>query len=171
MKFSSSTPVCHPLYGLGQVKNIEEKTVLGEKISIAQIFFPHENLELMVNVNKGTDLFRPLIEADKVDDVFEHLAAHSEPGPSRANQRQRANLEKIKRQGEEKERLEEAESHTFKPELVSSKKSPRRASVVGQVRTTPTLSPSEVASQVTSSSAESLSPVPTIISIDRGEIS
>lgn len=96
IKFDSDTPVCHPLYGLGQVKNVEEKTVLGEKISIAQIFFPHENLELMVNINKGTDLFRPLIEKEKVDAVFEHLESHELDGPNRANQRQRANLEKIK---------------------------------------------------------------------------
>lgn len=95
-KFDSETPVCHPLYGLGEVRNVEEKTVLGEKISIAQIFFPHENLELMVNINKGTDLFRPLIEKDKVDAVFEHLESRELDGPNRANQRQRANMEKIK---------------------------------------------------------------------------
>ncbi len=95
-KFDSDSPVCHPMYGLGQVKTVEEKTVLGEKISIAKIFFPNEDLELMVNIEKQTDLFRPLIEMEQVDAVFEHLESHEMNGPNRANQRQRANLEKIK---------------------------------------------------------------------------
>lgn len=96
MKFDSDSPVCHPMYGLGKVKKVEEKTVLGEKISIAQIFFPNEDLEMMVNIDKQTDLFRPLIDREKVDAVFEHLESHELNGPNRANQRQRANLEKIK---------------------------------------------------------------------------
>ena len=84
------------MYGLGTVKSIEEKTVLGETISLAQIFFPRENMQMMVNVNKETELFRPLVAEDKVDGIFEHMKQHESKGPSRANQRQRANLEKIK---------------------------------------------------------------------------
>lgn len=95
-KFDCDSPVCHPMYGLGTVQTIEEKTVLGEKISLAQIFFPHENLKMMVNVDKETELFRPLIEKDKVGEVFEFLETHEVEVLSRANQRQRMHLEKIK---------------------------------------------------------------------------
>lgn len=95
-KFCSDSPVCHPLYGLGTVQTIEEKTVLGEKISLAQIFFPHENLKMMVNVDKETELFRAPLEKDQVKEVFSFLESHEVETLSRANQRQRMNLEKIK---------------------------------------------------------------------------
>lgn len=95
-KFNCDSPVCHPMYGLGTVQNIEEKTVLGEKISLAQIFFPHENLKMMVNVDKESELFRPLIEKEQVSEVFEYLETHEVEFLSRANQRQRMHLEKIK---------------------------------------------------------------------------
>ncbi|HIB69554.1 MAG TPA: hypothetical protein EYO33_31855 [Phycisphaerales bacterium] len=95
-KFDVDSPVCHPLYGLGTVQKIEEKTVLGETISLAQIFFPREDLKMMVNVDKETELFRPLIEEEQVDAIFEHMKQHEGRFPSRANQRQRINLDKIK---------------------------------------------------------------------------
>jgi CarD family transcriptional regulator, regulator of rRNA transcription len=84
------------MYGLGTVKSIEEKTVLGETISLAQIFFPRENMKMMVNIHKETELFRPLIEEQQVDAIFEHMKNHEGRFPSRANQRQRMNLDKIK---------------------------------------------------------------------------
>ena len=95
-KFSQDSPVCHPLYGLGKVQTIEEKEVLGETISLAQIFFPRENLKMMVNIDKETELFRAPIEEEQVDAVFEHMKNHEGRYPSRANQRQRMNLDKIK---------------------------------------------------------------------------
>ena len=95
-KFSTDAPVCHPLYGLGTVESIEEKTVLGETISLAQIVFPRENMKMMVNVNKDTYLFRPLVSEDPVDAIFEHMKNHETNAPARANQRQRVNLDKIK---------------------------------------------------------------------------
>ena len=95
-KFDSDSPVCHPLYGLGTVQTIEEKTVLGEKISLAQIFFPHENLKMMVNVAKQSELFRPVISEEEVGEVFEFLETHEVENMTRANQRQRMHLEKIK---------------------------------------------------------------------------
>lgn len=95
-KFCTDSPVCHPLYGLGKVQTIEEKEVLGERISLAQIFFPRENLKMMVNIAKETELFRPLIEEEQVDAVFEHMKNHEGQCLSRANQRQRMNLDKIK---------------------------------------------------------------------------
>lgn len=84
------------MYGLGTVESIEEKTVLGETISLAQIVFPRENMKMMVNINKDTELFRPLVAEDQVDSIFEHMKNHESSGPSRANQRQRMNLDKIK---------------------------------------------------------------------------
>ncbi len=95
-KFANDSQVCHPLYGLGKVEKVEEKVVLGEKISLAQIVFPNENLKMMVNVNKDTELFRPLIKEEKVGEIFDYLENHDGESPSRANQRQRLNLEKIK---------------------------------------------------------------------------
>jgi len=95
-KFSLDSPVCHPLYGLGTVEIIEKKEVLGETISLAQIFFPRENLKMMVNIDKETELFRAPIEERQVDAVFEHMKNHEGQYPSRANQRQRINLDKIK---------------------------------------------------------------------------
>ena len=95
-KFDQDSPVCHPLYGLGTVQTVEEKTVLGEKISLAQIFFPHENLKMMVNVAKQTELFRPVISMDEVGEVFDFLSTHEVEVLTRANQRQRLHLEKIK---------------------------------------------------------------------------
>ncbi len=84
------------MYGLGTVQNIEEKTVLGETISLAQIFFPRENMKMMVNIDKETELFRPLVEEEQVDAIFEHMKNHEGRMLGRANQRQRANLDKIK---------------------------------------------------------------------------
>lgn len=84
------------MYGLGTVETIEEKEVLGERISLAQIYFPRENMKMMVNVDKETELFRPLIEEEQVDAVFEHMKNHEGRFPSRANQRQRINMDKIK---------------------------------------------------------------------------
>jgi CarD family transcriptional regulator len=95
-KFACDSPVCHPLYGLGTVETIEEKTVLGEKIALAQIFFPNENLKMMVNVAKETELFRPVISKEEVGEVFEYLESHEVENMTRANQRQRMHLEKIK---------------------------------------------------------------------------
>lgn len=95
-KFDVDSSVCHPLYGLGTVQKIEEKTLLGETISLAQIFFPREDMKMMVNVNKETELFRPLIAEDQVDAIFEHMKQHEGRFPARANQRQRMNLDKIK---------------------------------------------------------------------------
>lgn len=95
-KFALDTPVCHPMYGLGTVQTIENKEVLGETISLAQIFFPRENMKMMVNINKQTELFRPLIEEEQVDAVFEHMKNHEGSFPSRANQRQKMHMDKIK---------------------------------------------------------------------------
>lgn len=84
------------MYGLGTVTEIEEKELLGEKISLAQIFFPRENMKMMVNIDKETELFRPLVEEEQVEAIFEHMKNHEGKSPSRANQRQRMNLDKIK---------------------------------------------------------------------------
>ncbi len=95
-KFVLDTPVCHPMYGLGTVQTIEQKELLGETISLAKIFFPRENMQMMVNIDKETELFRPLIEEEQVDAVFEHMKNHEGSFPSRANQRQRMHMDKIK---------------------------------------------------------------------------
>lgn len=84
------------MYGLGTVQTIENKEVLGETISLAQIFFPRENMKMMVNINKQTELFRPLIEEEQVDAIFEHMKNHEGSFPSRANQRQKMHMDKIK---------------------------------------------------------------------------
>ena len=95
-KFTSDQPLVHPMYGLGTVESIDEQEVLGEKISLAEIVFPQENMKIKVNVNKETDLFRELISPNDIDKIFEHMIAHEGVGPARANQRQRMNLDKIK---------------------------------------------------------------------------
>lgn len=84
------------MYGLGTVESIDEQEVLGEKISLAEIVFPQENMRIKVNTDKETDLFRELIDPDEIDNIFEHMHAHGGEGPARANQRQRMNLDKIK---------------------------------------------------------------------------
>lgn len=70
----------HPYFGIGTVKAVEKREILGQTTRVAVCVFPQRNdLELMLNLEAGEGLLRPLIKKNLVPQVLDHLQSY-QPG-------------------------------------------------------------------------------------------
>ncbi len=94
--FTVGSKVIHPLHGLGTVEKVEEKTILGQVSQFACISFQNDRLKIMVNLEQRNSMIRPLIEADEIVRVMEHLRNCEGNLPTKSSERYNINLRKIK---------------------------------------------------------------------------
>ncbi|MBI3929547.1 MAG: hypothetical protein HY319_28660 [Armatimonadetes bacterium] len=96
MIFRAGSKVVHSLHGLGVVESIEEKDILGKLSRFSVISFQEGRLKIMVNVDQGNNMIRPLIDADEVGTVMDHLRQEHNDLPTKTTERYQVNLNKIK---------------------------------------------------------------------------
>jgi CarD family transcriptional regulator len=73
-KFKKGEKVAHPIFGVGNIANIEEKRVLdkSEKYYILDLFI--NQMTLMIPIRKAGDIgLRKIVDKDKIPDVLEVL--------------------------------------------------------------------------------------------------
>lgn len=79
--FSVGDHVVYPYHGAGKVQDIEEKEILGKKLMYFIVFFPLNNVTLMLPENKiGESGLRGVIEESEIDDLRQALTVN-EPLP------------------------------------------------------------------------------------------
>lgn len=72
--FSVGDYVVYPYHGAGRVEKIEEKEILGNKLFYFVVFFPLNQVTLMLPENKiGASGLRPVISKEELEDVLEAL--------------------------------------------------------------------------------------------------
>ncbi|ADH99842.1 CarD family transcriptional regulator [Salisediminibacterium selenitireducens] len=77
--FSIGDCVVYPYHGAGRVEKIEEKEILGNKLLYFVVYFPLNQVTLMLPENKiGESGLRPVITKKELDDVVESLCEEVE---------------------------------------------------------------------------------------------
>ena len=87
----------YPMHGAGEITDIEENEVGGEKNSYYIFRLPVGNMKLMLPIDKVEEVgLRELINPAKVEEVVETLKADSEQVEGSWNKRFHTNLERLK---------------------------------------------------------------------------
>ncbi|MBI3928454.1 MAG: CarD family transcriptional regulator [Armatimonadetes bacterium] len=86
--------IIHSLHGLGVVEAIEEKELLGRVTRFAVLAF--DRLKIMVNTDQKNSMVRPLIPAEELARVMEHLRSCDTELPTNHTKRYNLNLERVK---------------------------------------------------------------------------
>ena len=94
--FDIGSTVTHPIHGLGVVRSIGEKEIMGQKNTYAEIFFPEAKLTISVRADGEGSIIRPLIKIGDIPSVEECLRAPAQTLPSKSSERYNLNLRKIK---------------------------------------------------------------------------
>lgn len=95
-KFKIGQKVMHPLHGIGEVQNIEEKNILGKTSRFSEIYFSNERLRIMVNIDSETSMIRNLITKEEVSKVFRFMKNVKNKLATRSSERYNINMKKIK---------------------------------------------------------------------------
>ena len=94
--FNIGDKVVYPMHGAGMIKDIEEKNIMGEKVSYYIIEMPGE-VKVMVPTAKAEEIgVRNIIDADTASNVFKVLETDSTEMSMNWNKRYRDNMEKMK---------------------------------------------------------------------------
>jgi CarD family transcriptional regulator len=96
--FEVGEKVVYPMHGVGEIKNIEEKEVLGETHNYYILKLSLSDMTVMIPIDKSIDLgLRGIISRDKVDKVLDVLKQeHEEEDDENWKKRYLTNQEKIK---------------------------------------------------------------------------
>lgn len=95
--FKVGDKVVYPMHGAGVIEAIEEKEVLGERQTYYIMRLPIGGMTVMIPTEGAEQIgLRPVVDADKLDEVFEALRADQTAMSSNWNRRYRANTEKLK---------------------------------------------------------------------------
>ncbi len=94
--FIIGSHVTHPIHGLGTVQSIEEQEIMGHKGIFANIFFAEAKLSVNIPAEEEGGMIRPLIAAEEIPKVLEHLQSKSTGLPAKSAERYNINLKKIK---------------------------------------------------------------------------
>lgn len=77
--FSIGDCVVYPYHGAGRVDKIEEKEILGNKMLYYVVYFPLNQVTLMLPENKiGESGLRPVISKSELDNVVDSLCEEAE---------------------------------------------------------------------------------------------
>ncbi|UCZ54521.1 CarD family transcriptional regulator [Bacillus shivajii] len=72
--FTVGDHVVYPFHGAGMIKDIEEKDILGEKLSYFVVYFPLNHVTLMLPENRVTSSgLRKVIQPSQIDEVVTAL--------------------------------------------------------------------------------------------------
>jgi len=94
--FNIGDKVVYPMHGAGVIQDIEEKNILGEKVSYYIIKMPGE-VKVMVPTAKAEEIgVRNIIDVDTANKVFKVLETDSTEMSMNWNKRYRDNMEKMK---------------------------------------------------------------------------
>ena len=94
--FNIGEKIVYPMHGAGVIQNIEEKNILGEKVSYYIIKMPGE-VKVMVPVAKANEVgMRNIIDGDTASKVFQVLETNSTEMAMNWNKRYRDNMDKMK---------------------------------------------------------------------------
>ena len=94
--FNIGDKVVYPMHGAGVIQDIEEKNILGEKVSYYIIKMPGE-VKVMVPTAKAEEIgVRNIIDEDTASKVFKVLETDSTEMSMNWNKRYRDNMEKMK---------------------------------------------------------------------------
>ena len=97
MQLCVGAKIVHSLHGVGHVESLEDKDILGKSSRFAVMSFQEDRLKIMVNIDQRNSMLRPLMTADEVVVVMEHLKNHTCASIiSKSTQRYNVNMQKIK---------------------------------------------------------------------------
>lgn len=88
--------VVYPMYGAGEIKDIEEKEILGEKHTYCVFNMTHSNMQVMFPIEKTETLgIREIVDQETLEKALQLLADMEEPDLS-VNRHQRFHINKNK---------------------------------------------------------------------------
>lgn len=93
--FETGNVLIHSLHGLGEVQSIQTREFLGEKADYAICTFREGELEMMVKLSGGHELFRSPIDADEANKVFDYLQEFDGKSTGAWKVRQRNNKNRL----------------------------------------------------------------------------
>jgi len=88
--------VIHPLHGIGTVKSIGEKEILGKISKFSEILFNNDRLKIMVNLESTKTLIRDLVPKEEIPKVFKFMKKCKNKLPLRSSERYNYNMKRIK---------------------------------------------------------------------------
>ena len=89
--------IVYPMHGAGEIVDIEEKEIEGEKKSYYVLKLPMGDLKVIIPVDKVEELgLREIIEKSKLEEVSEVLSGKAEKNVGSWNKRFHASLDRMK---------------------------------------------------------------------------
>ena len=95
--FGIGDRIVYPMYGAGEIENIEEKSIEGALERYYVINIPNGNLKIRISIKKADILgLRAVCKKDAVFSIMETIAEKPVMAPDNWNQRYKENMGKIK---------------------------------------------------------------------------
>lgn len=87
--------VAHAYHGIGTVRAIEEKEILGSRLEFAVLFFEREELRLTIPKKDLDEHVRDILSEDEAQEVIEYLSHYDERLAKNWKSRNRNNQERL----------------------------------------------------------------------------
>lgn len=95
--FKKGDKIVYPLYGAGEIEELEEKELDGECQTYYVLRIPVGNLKIMISANKAENLgIREIYAKEEILGILEGVTDGSVSMPENWNQRYKENMERIK---------------------------------------------------------------------------
>lgn len=97
--FKAKSKIVHSYHGIGEVQSIETRELLGDRATLVVCTFSqgdHEEMTMLINLDRDHRLIRPLVRPDQVPEVFDYLERYVPEKLPKYTQRMRFFTEKLK---------------------------------------------------------------------------
>lgn len=97
--FKEKSKIVHSYHGIGTVQSIETRELLGDRATLVVCTFSqgdHEEMTMLINLDRDHRLIRPLVRAEEVPEVLSHLERYVPETLPKYTQRIRFFTEKLK---------------------------------------------------------------------------
>ena len=93
--YKQGDTVSHAYHGIGTIKSVGEREVLGTKLKLTTLYFPHEGLRLSVRRDDLEDQVREILTEEEAHEIIDYLAGFDEKLAKNWKKRNANNKERL----------------------------------------------------------------------------
>ena len=93
--YKQGDTVSHAYHGIGTIKSVGEREVLGTKLKLTTLYFPHEGLRLSLRRDDLEDQVREILTEEEAHEIINYLAGFDEKLAKNWKRRNANNKERL----------------------------------------------------------------------------
>lgn len=93
--YKQGDTIAHAYHGIGTIRAIEEKEILGSKAEFATLYFPYEELKLTILEKDLDEQVREILTEEEAQEIIEYLSNFDEKLAKNWKRRNRNNKDRL----------------------------------------------------------------------------